>query len=32
VFLLALVIKEIPLRGRGEPAADQPAQEPELVV
>jgi EmrB/QacA subfamily drug resistance transporter len=31
VFLLALVVKEIPLRGRIEPAVEQAPAEPELV-
>jgi EmrB/QacA subfamily drug resistance transporter len=31
IFVLALFIKEVPLRGRAAPAAEAPSQEPELV-
>jgi hypothetical protein len=31
VFLLALFVKEIPLRGRIEPVAEQPQPEAQLV-
>jgi predicted MFS family arabinose efflux permease len=32
VFLLAWLIKEVPLRGRNTPAAEQPAPHPEMVA
>ena len=32
VFLLALLIKEVPLRGRGEPAQEVAAPEPEALI